>query len=337
MPDARLIQLYADKEKTQKAYPVVSEDAIIDSSGEKPIQRIRESIENLPSAYPNPNKIVFTGAVSAEYDGTDQIIVNIPDTSLDETARQDIEWLEANMVVADDEIVTPDVTIPVNEWLAQVEEASQAIINSNNTVDEKLILYAKKSEIPTTLPASDVSEWAKSPTKPAYTAEEVGALPYYINLSNKLTNVDGVWVATYYMDKTNSEVYEAAQSGKQCIGLMTTNKYYATNIRYNVAEFVLIRKLSTGIKITIITITDGVGVSNELNLSDINELKSSKLSISQGTENAGKILIINEDGLIEPCSDSYTLSAIIDSGIFNDILAEGNTVYTDDNGKVVVI
>lgn len=30
---------------------------------------------------------------------------------------------------------------------------------------------------PTSLPASDVSEWAKQPTKPTYTADEVGALP----------------------------------------------------------------------------------------------------------------------------------------------------------------
>ena len=37
--------------------------------------------------------------------------------------------------------------------------------------------YAKKTEIPTTLPASDVYSWAKQPNKPAYSAIEVGADP----------------------------------------------------------------------------------------------------------------------------------------------------------------
>jgi len=37
--------------------------------------------------------------------------------------------------------------------------------------------YVKQADIPTTLPASDVYDWAKAETKPAYTADEVGALP----------------------------------------------------------------------------------------------------------------------------------------------------------------
>lgn len=37
--------------------------------------------------------------------------------------------------------------------------------------------YVKQADIPTTLPASDVYDWAKAETKPEYTADEVGALP----------------------------------------------------------------------------------------------------------------------------------------------------------------
>ena len=37
--------------------------------------------------------------------------------------------------------------------------------------------YVKQADIPTTLPASDVYDWAKAEIKPAYTADEVGALP----------------------------------------------------------------------------------------------------------------------------------------------------------------
>lgn len=46
-----------------------------------------------------------------------------------------------------------------------------------------LTQYALKSEIPTTLPASDVYDWAKETTKPTYTADEVGAIP------NSATNI----------------------------------------------------------------------------------------------------------------------------------------------------
>ncbi len=42
------------------------------------------------------------------------------------------------------------------------------------TVETDLSAYAKKTDIPTTLPASDVAAWAKAETKPAYTKSEVG-------------------------------------------------------------------------------------------------------------------------------------------------------------------
>lgn len=49
--------------------------------------------------------------------------------------------------------------------------AQQKQIDSKQPVGD----YALKSEIPTTLPASDVYSWAKQPQKPTYTAGEVGA------------------------------------------------------------------------------------------------------------------------------------------------------------------
>ena len=46
-----------------------------------------------------------------------------------------------------------------------------------------LVDYAKKSELPTSLPASDVYAWAKQPTKPSYTINE---LPSEILTNNKI-------------------------------------------------------------------------------------------------------------------------------------------------------
>lgn len=62
---------------------------------------------------------------------------------------------------------------------AEVSELSEAIAEQQAEIDGKQPKgnYALKSEIPTSLPASDVSAWAKASTKPSYTASEVGARP----------------------------------------------------------------------------------------------------------------------------------------------------------------
>lgn len=46
---------------------------------------------------------------------------------------------------------------------------------SNETLNNTLKDYAKQSDIPTSLPASDVFDWAKAENKPNYTFDEVGA------------------------------------------------------------------------------------------------------------------------------------------------------------------
>ena len=50
-------------------------------------------------------------------------------------------------------------------------------ITANDIPEVDLEPYALKTQIPTTLPASDVYAWAKQATKPTYTSAEVGALP----------------------------------------------------------------------------------------------------------------------------------------------------------------
>jgi hypothetical protein len=37
--------------------------------------------ENLPKTLPNPKKLIFTGAVTAEYDGSEEQTINIPESS----------------------------------------------------------------------------------------------------------------------------------------------------------------------------------------------------------------------------------------------------------------
>ena len=63
----------------------------------------------------------------------------------------------------------------VTNKIAEIDIPSTDGLVTEESLNTTLLEYAKEKDIPTTLPASDVYEWAKASTKPTYTAEEVGA------------------------------------------------------------------------------------------------------------------------------------------------------------------
>lgn len=69
-----------------------------------------------------------------------------------------------------------DLSSEVQESLNKADSAIQDIPSKvdNSAYSEDKKNFALKTEIPTTLPASDVSAWAKESTKPTYTATEIG-------------------------------------------------------------------------------------------------------------------------------------------------------------------
>lgn len=60
----------------------------------------------------------------------------------------------------------------LNKADSAIQDISSKVDNSTYTEDKKT--FALKIEIPSSLPASDVSAWAKESTKPTYTASEIG-------------------------------------------------------------------------------------------------------------------------------------------------------------------
>lgn len=89
-----------------------------------------------------------------------------------------------------------------NELNKYVQKDGNKVLSDNNytnadkqkvanalTEHQSLAGYAKTTDIPTTLPASDVSEWAKKPNKPTYTASEVGALPSSTTIPTKTSQL----------------------------------------------------------------------------------------------------------------------------------------------------
>lgn len=69
-----------------------------------------------------------------------------------------------------------DLSLEVQESLNKANSAIQDISSKvdNLTYLEDKKTFALKTEIPITLPASDVSAWAKESVKPTYTATEIG-------------------------------------------------------------------------------------------------------------------------------------------------------------------
>lgn len=68
--------------------------------------------------------------------------------------------------------LSSEVQESLNKADSAIQDISSKVDNSAYSKDKKN--FALKTEIPTTLPASDVSAWAKESTKPTYTATEIG-------------------------------------------------------------------------------------------------------------------------------------------------------------------
>ena len=68
--------------------------------------------------------------------------------------------------------LSSEVQASLNKANSAIQDISSKVDNSTYSADKET--FALKTEIPTTLPASDVSAWAKASTKPTYTATEIG-------------------------------------------------------------------------------------------------------------------------------------------------------------------
>ena len=86
------------------------------------------------------------------------------------------EEVNGKYVKPSEGIPKTDLSLEVQESLNKADSAIQDISSKvdNSTYSEDKKTFALKSEIPTTLPASDVSAWAKESVKPTYTATEIG-------------------------------------------------------------------------------------------------------------------------------------------------------------------
>lgn len=117
--------------------------------------------------------------------------------------------------------LSSEVQASLNKADSAIQDISSKVDNSTYSVDKKT--FALKTEIPTTLPASDVSAWAKASVKPTYTATEIG-LDQVNNTSD--------------MNKPISTATQAALDGKvdKVVGKQLSTNDYSAEEKSTVAQ-----------------------------------------------------------------------------------------------------
>lgn len=118
----------------------------------------------VPSTLPNPNKLTFEGAVTAEYDGSSAVTIDLSQLSEEIADKATLE----NGVV--------------KFWKASTEESrTDTLLYS---VDISSIGGTGSEETDPNVP-----NWTKQPNKPTYTADEVGALPDTTKIPSKTSDL----------------------------------------------------------------------------------------------------------------------------------------------------
>lgn len=132
---------------------------------------------------------------------------------------------------------TGDVKVTAQQILDFVHTATptgSGTSSGTNTGDQVL---------PTTLPASDVSAWAKAPTKPAYTAGEVGAQAAGIPTPNRVVSVASTGTAPVNADIT--DLYEITALAVACVfAAPTGTPVNGQGLMYRIKDVTTARALS---------------------------------------------------------------------------------------------
>ena len=144
-----------------------------------------------------------------------------------------LEQLEQAIQEAKTDLENEIANIPKVTKTSELTNDS-GFITANDIPEVDLSPYALKTEIPTSLPASDVYDWAKEATKPTYTSAEVGALASNgtaVNASkvaNALTlQIAGTTKNTF--NGSSAQTFNIPNASTSAPGVMTTEQVTKLN------------------------------------------------------------------------------------------------------------
>ena len=144
-----------------------------------------------------------------------------------------LEQLEQAIQEAKTDLENEIANIPKVTKTSELTNDS-GFITANDIPEVDLEPYALKTQIPTSLPASDVYDWAKEATKPTYTSAEVGALASNgtaVNASkvnNALTlQIAGTTKNTF--NGSSAQTFNIPNASTSTSGVMTTTQVTTLN------------------------------------------------------------------------------------------------------------
>lgn len=143
----------------------------------------KEDIPSVPSKLPNPNKITFTGAVAAEYDGSSPVTVNVP-----QGGSFDPEVLNEFIEVSD--------TQPTSEY-------TKVWVDTSDEEEVELVTKSDIPSIPTALPNPNALTFTG-----AATGSYDGSEPVTVNIPSGGGGGDWETVADIDMNEASEVLQE---------------------------------------------------------------------------------------------------------------------------------
>lgn len=265
--------------------------------------RAWEKVPDTPTKLPNPNSLKFTGAVTAEYDGSSAVTVNIPsggggsitvDDHLDLTSKNPVQNKVVTMNINEimdevfklsfgifngggtfekGEIITPYIFWTIMRKGEEVQPTAATVNGSTEGVDANLRKYSSPTRI-TTNKSYEVVCTYESQTV-SKTANYVFSLKKYwgTSASTSLTNQEVLALSSTWASRTMGKTSFDCTGGKYIYYIIPAD-VYGSGVEFWVNGF-----KNTDITVTDFTVTNSWGVSASYKIMRLNNKQTGVLEV----------------------------------------------------------
>lgn len=265
--------------------------------------RAWEKVPDTPTKLPNPNALKFTGAVTAEYDGSSPITVNIPtggggsitvddhldlestnpvqnkvvtmniDELMDEVFKLSFGIFNGGGTFEKGEIVTPYIFWTIMRKGEEVQPTAATVNGSTEGVDANLRKYSSPTKITTNKSYEVVCKYGTQTV--SKTANYVFSLKKYwgTSTSTSLTNQEVLALSSTWSSRTMGKTSFDCTGGKYIYYIIPAD-VYGSGVEFWVNGF-----KNTDITVTDFTVTNSWGVSANYKVMRLNNKQTGILEV----------------------------------------------------------
>ena len=193
------------------------------------VDDLEENLKNNYTATEQLNDLLATGIKGDKGDTGEGLEYNWDGTALGVKMESEQDFVYRELKGEPGDVSTEQLEQAIQEAKTELENEITNIPKVTKTSElTNDSGFITANDIPTTLPASDVYDWAKQPTKPSYTASEVGALASNgtaasaSKVANALTlQIAGTTKNTF--DGSTAQFFNIPNASTSTSGVMTTD------------------------------------------------------------------------------------------------------------------